>query len=83
MLIAHAHSYKLEANLHTQKLQKCQFSGSQAKSDPLFFHGGNSTHAVCSISSLLTALDISCGCNTGSGRPQNPKRLPVKLLLAR
>ena len=38
------------SNLHTQKLQNHQFSVSQMKSDPLFIHGGNPTHAVCSIS---------------------------------
>mgnify|MGYP006237800091 CR=1 FL=1 len=46
-------------NLRTQKLQKYRFLGSQTKSDPLFFYGGNSMHAVCTILSFFMNHEIN------------------------
>ena len=46
-------------NLRTQKLQKCRYLGSQTKSDPLFFYGGNSMHAVCTILSFFMNHEIN------------------------
>ena len=46
-------------NLRTQKLQKYRYLGSQTKSDPLFFYGGNSMHAVCTILSFFMNHEIN------------------------
>ena len=58
-------------NLRTQKLQKYRYLGSQTKSDPLFFYGGNSMHAVCTILSFFMNHEINFVSSVVESRQQS------------